>query len=517
MIEHQAIYTEQPEPFVEYKGNPLIEALPPILEDSSEVIDMLTSKIEHHDRERQYEPRYRMHFVLRLFRYFQPLEQHIDIEQRFSLCIRQGYLHRSPISPDYAMALADGHKAIKSGSYVLPVAYNPTGSGFAIIGLSGVGKTSAVTRILHLYPQVIVHSRYHDTPLVLKQIVWLKLECPHDGSVKGLCTEFFGAVDRAAGTDYFELYAKRATTINLMVQRMEQIARLHCVGVLVIDEIQHLRLAKGGGSERMLNFLVTLVNKIGIPVVLIGTTPAMEILQSEFRQARRSSGILGDLLWDRMKNDASWDIFVSSMWKNQWTRQAVPISDEFKAALYHESQGIVDIAVKLYAMAQMRAIGMQTDIIAPDDFRIVASEKLGLIKPALDALRSGDKKRIAAIGDIAPISVDDYFTAYLSMLPPITEGISKKSNDISISEQAVLDLLEYDIEPAQAKKLVGKAMAGNADKITLAKVVRKAIALYEAESGGADQSAADSVMPGDIRNSNDYDGMKDAGLVGKPL
>ena len=353
MIEYQAIYTEPPEPFTEYKGNPLIEALPPIWEDNSEVIDMLTSKIEHHDGERQYEPRHRMHFVLRLFRYFQPLEQHVDIEQRFSLCIRQGYIHRSPLSPDYAMALADGHKAIKSGGYVLPVAYNPTGSGFTIIGLSGVGKTSAVTRILNLYPQVIVHSRYHDTPLILKQIVWLKLECPHDGSVKGLCTEFFGAVDRAAGTNYFELYAKRATTINLMVQRMEQIARLHCVGVLVIDEIQHLRLAKGGGSEKMLNFLVTLVNKIGIPVVLIGTTPAMKILQSEFRQARRSSGILGDLLWDRMENDATWDIFVSSMWKNQWTRHTAPVSDEFKAALYHESQGIVDIAVKLYAMAQM--------------------------------------------------------------------------------------------------------------------------------------------------------------------
>ncbi|MCL2367213.1 MAG: ATP-binding protein [Oscillospiraceae bacterium] len=307
MTEHQAIYAEQPLP--EFKGNPLIEALPPILLDSREVIDMLSTKVEHHDGERQFEPRYRMQFVLRLFRYFQPLEQHLDIEERFSKCIRQGYIHRSPLSPDYAMSLAGGHKIIKSGGYYLPVAYSPTGSGFTIIGLSGVGKTSAVTRVLSLYPQVIVHSRYHDKPLVLKQIVWLKLECPHDGSVKGLCMEFFGAVDRAARTNYFEMYAKRSNTIDLMMQRMEQIARLHCVGVLVIDETQHLRLAKGGGSEKMLNFLVSLVNKIGIPVVLIGTTPAKDVLQSEFRQARRSSGILGDLLWDRMDNDGSWDIF----------------------------------------------------------------------------------------------------------------------------------------------------------------------------------------------------------------
>ena len=39
----------------------------------------------------------------------------------------------------------------------------------------------------------------------------------------------------------------------------------------------------------MLNFFVTLVNTIGLPVVMIGTTKAMSILQGEFRQARRGA------------------------------------------------------------------------------------------------------------------------------------------------------------------------------------------------------------------------------------
>jgi len=515
MTERQAVYIEQ-EFLPEYRNNPLIEALPPIW-DSNEVIDMLSHNDGHHDGERQLDPRYRIHCVLRLFRYFQPLEQHIDIDQRFSLCIRQGYLHRSPLSPDYAMALADGHKAIKSGSYILPTTYNPTGSGFTIIGLSGIGKTSAITRILNLYPQVIVHSHYRGTPLVLKQIVWLKLECPHDGLVKGLCMEFFEAVDRAAGTNYFELYVKRTSTIDILMLRMEQIARLHCIGILVIDEIQHLRLAKGGGSAKMLNFLVTLVNKIGIPVVLVGTTLAMEVLQSEFRQARRSSGHQGDLLWDRMKNDASWDIFVSTMWENQWTRQSVPMTDEFMNALYDESQGIVDIAVKLYAMVQIRAIGLQTDIFTPNDFHIVSSEKLGLIKPALDALRSGDKKRIAAIGDIAPISIEDYYTAYSAMLPLKVDDIPKKRAEISLSEQAVLKLLEMDVEPAQAKRFVGKAMAEQPDVKTLAGIVRKAFTLYITTSEKKPQDSEDTTAPNDVRKVNGYEEMKESGLVGEPL
>jgi hypothetical protein len=205
------------------------------------------------------------------------------------------------------------------------------------------------------------------------------------------------------------------------------------------------------------------------------------------------------------------------MWRYQWTRQKNPISDEFKTALYYESQGIVDIAVKLYAMAQMRAIGLQPDVLTPDDFRVVASEKLGLVKFALDALRSGDKKRISAIGDIEPISVNDYYVAYSAMLPPIAENILKKSDKITIPEQAVLNLLGMAIEPGLAKRLVGKAMAGDSEKKSLAEVMLKALTLYAAESDSADQSADESATPDDIREANDYEGMKAAGLVGKPL
>jgi len=91
MIEKEAIYTEQIVP--DYRNNPLIESLPPIW-GNDEVIDMLSHNEGFNEGERQLDPRYRMHCILRLFRCFQPLEQHIDIERRFSCCIRQGYLHR---------------------------------------------------------------------------------------------------------------------------------------------------------------------------------------------------------------------------------------------------------------------------------------------------------------------------------------------------------------------------------------------------------------------------------------
>jgi hypothetical protein len=506
MIEQTACYTQQV--VADYRGNPLIEALPPIL-SADEVIDILSHNDGHHDGERELDSQYRLHCVQRLFRYFQPLEQHVDIEGRFSRCIRQGYLHRNPLAKSYAEALAQGHNAIASRQGIDALeAFRPTAAGFTIIGLSGVGKTTAVSNILAAYPQVITHESYRETPLALKQVVWLKLDCPHDGSVKGLCMEFFDALDRTVKTNYFEACNSSRSTVDVLMIRMAQAARLHCLGVLVIDEIQHLNTAKGGGQEKMLNFFVTLVNTIGVPVVLIGTSRAMTILQSEFRQARRGSG-QGDLLWDRMKNDVTWGIFVSSMWQYQWTREAVALTEEFKHALYDESQGIIDIAVKLYAMVQIRAIAMGKETFKASDFKVVAKERLGLVKPMLDALRSGDKKKIEHYGDIAQVSMEDYYAAYSSALDS-SQAIPRKRSDVSLSEKTVLKLLELGIEPQKAKHLTGKVMVEHPESRNVADIVRLA---YRAFMSTPEADTEDERDPKDLRDVSGYTDILESGMV----
>ncbi|MEN3033112.1 AAA family ATPase, partial [Chromobacterium amazonense] len=106
------------------------------------------------------------------------------------------------------------------------------------------------------YPQVI----QHDAPFSLTQVVWLRLEAPALGSLRNLCIDFFHTVDRLIHTDYVKRYATK-TTVEQMVAYMAQVANLHALGVLVIDEIQHLRGAKVGAAALM-KFLVRLVNTI---------------------------------------------------------------------------------------------------------------------------------------------------------------------------------------------------------------------------------------------------------------
>ncbi|XWK90296.1 MAG: ATP-binding protein [Phormidium sp.] len=123
----------------------------------------------------------------------------------------------------------------------LPQRKRSTANGFTIIGMSGVGKTTAVEEILQLYPQVINHSYYHNRDFILRQIVWLKLDCPFDGSMKGLCLNFFQAVDDLLSTSYYQNYTGNGRrTVDELIPAMARVASLHCLGVLVIDELQNL-------------------------------------------------------------------------------------------------------------------------------------------------------------------------------------------------------------------------------------------------------------------------------------
>ena len=413
----------------------------------------------------------------------------------------------------YASALAEGAAAIRENSFNAMSNANSTAFGFTVIGISGVGKTTAIEKVLSLYPQTIQHTQYNNVPMFLTQLVWAKLDCPFDGSLKGLCTEFFTYVDSILGTSYAKMFSVYRMSVNQVMPVIAQVARAHCLGLLVIDEIQHLDQAKSGGRDMMLNFFVTLVNKVGVPVVLIGTPKAKPILESEFRQARRSSG-QGALFWDRMQNDISWEVMLRAMWKYQWTRKHTELTKELKNTLYDESQGIIDIAVKLYAMAQMKVIADKTEVITAKDIKEVAAVKYQPVQRMLDALRSGDTRKLAQYEDITPIGIEDYIAAQSARIAASAPSFSK-DEAMSLEEQAVLQLVEMDFPSKVARSSVRKAIGKSAIGQPLSSVVRKAYKLalnMEAERGQIDSVE----QPDDLRSAADgnlYNNLKKSGSI----
>jgi len=390
-----ATYTKQP--ITEYAGNPLIEALPPILSVETAMDLIANLPIEATPEELALERSTRIHCIDRLRSVIQPMLIHLDLESVFSLLIRRGYVGRNPTSPATVR-----HLHSLSGAQRYHDGFKSTAETFSLVGLSGIGKSTALWAILSLYPQTIRHERFEGKQFVHTQITWLKLDCPRDGSLAGFCQEFFIAVGKALGDeDYHKRF--RARNINDSLQQMAQVASTFFIGALLIDEIQNLHFAKTGGKDSMLNFFLHLVNNIGIPVVFIGTNSMVSLFSDVLRNARRSCGV-GIIEFKRFeKEDDEWKLLVKNLWSYQWCQQRSDLTDEIYNALYDHTQGVTDFLVKLLVLAQRYAIQSKEERITAASIRLISDSKMQILKPALSALRSRDPKQMSQFEDLLPI------------------------------------------------------------------------------------------------------------------
>lgn len=390
-----ASYAKQPIP--EYAGNPLIEALPPILSDiaAAELISNFPQPVD--PEELTLDGAIRIHCIDRLRTVVQPFLLHLDLESMFSLLIRRGYVGRNPTSPDTVR-----HLHSLSGAQRYHDAFKSTAETFSVVGLSGIGKSTALHAILSLYPQTIRHERYEGKQFVHTQITWLKLDCPRDGSLSGFCQQFFYAVGNALGDkDYHKRHRHR--NINDALQQMEQVASTFFIGALLIDELQNLHLAKTGGKESMLNFFLNLVNNIGIPVVFIGTNSMISLFSDVMRNARRCCGV-GMLEFKRFeKEDDEWKTLVENLWSYQWCKQTAELTGEIFDVLYEHTQGVTDFLVKLLVLSQRYAVQSGLECLTAEIIAKVSNSKMQILKPALSALRSRDPKRMRQFDDLLPI------------------------------------------------------------------------------------------------------------------
>lgn len=381
-----------------YDGNPLIEALPPIIEDDGRLVSMIMSRPQlPTSMERSLSSRLRSHCVGRLKTLVMPMEIHLDFEAAFSELLRQGYTARHPFHRDtVAMLHAETPEQLKY------CGFKSSADNLTLVGLSGMGKTTMLDAIVKLYPQVIYHSNYQGVPFLNPQIVWLKIECPHNGSAKGLCAAFFAALDAVLGTTYTEKYLSPRATVSLLLQRMSQLCRTYYIGALIIDELQHLNSASEGEEKKsLLNFFVTLSNDAGVPIVMSGTNAMVKLFSSVVRNARRATG-MGQFNFDRFhREDDEWVSLVGCLWGYTWV-SSVPLTEEVLDTIYDLTQGNTDFLIKLLTLAQRHAI---SEGLAVDSnlLRTVYEKRMIILHKAIEALRSNDPQQIADFEDMMPL------------------------------------------------------------------------------------------------------------------
>lgn len=433
-VEARYIAPELPD----YENNPLIEALPRIL-TTEEAIERLAHFPAFNEAMRKIPDHLRFHQLEAGLRFFSPLDIHLDLERRISCLLRSGYTERNPLKHEFYKKIDQGIDSFSQYGDDDDF-YSTKYHGFNVVGMSGVGKSQTIERILSTYPQVIRHSNYKNKTFTNSQLVWLKLDCPFDGSIKGLCLNFFEAVDRIFGTNYLKNYGSKKTT-DQMLPYIALVAANHFLGVLVIDEIQRLNSAKSGGAEKMLNFFTQLVNTVGVPVVMVGTYKALPLFSNDFSQTRRGTG-QGDVIWDRMAFDEQWQLFVESLWNYQYTRKEAVMDgkDNLSMVLYEETQGITDLAVKTFIFAQQRAIESGQEKITASIIRSVARDKFKMLQHALKALKDKDKRALENYEDLYPALKDLNFktataAGELANAPEVQAEINKNNSSVTGNEE----------------------------------------------------------------------------------
>ncbi|MGK9484728.1 ATP-binding protein [Bacillus tropicus] len=448
----EANYKEQV--LSEYDNNPFIEALPPIF-DEDDVLErfMVTPRITEQDK--QSETNIRYHVLKRVKNFIQPLPIHFEVERRLSTLIRRGYLARNPLDKTFLERIRvlhqlredeeGAHKYIDERlNYI-----RSTADSLSIIGISGIGKTTAIERLLLMYPQVIKHEAYKRQLFNRTQIVWLKIDCPYDGSLSTMCKGFFKAIDDLLGTRYLEKYGYLNRVTSTMLLHMTSLASMYGIGVLVIDEIQHLLHSKND-QEEMLNFFVTLSNTVGIPTVLIGTSKAQQLFKGNFRQARRAASD-GAIIWDRMAEDSEeWEFFLETLWELQCLKTRSELTGEIKKTFYEECQGITSVAVNLFILAQERALfdeSNEGETITSRVLKRTAKEDMKIIQPMLNAIRKNDLKAMYKYEDIM-INLDELMINHKQNTEyegEIKAAMKERQNTLQYKRQDMIESLSVEV------------------------------------------------------------------------
>lgn len=431
-----------------FRGNPLNEALPPTL-TPHEVTEYLLQLPAYSDADREMSQVARLEMTETAREFFVPNGKHLMVYYAITNMIRRGYVRRNPVLWEYWKQVHTNIKSFLEAIKKRPFP-NSRARGLAIVGRGGTGKSTTVEKELQSLPQVITHVSYKGQDFIMKQLVWLKLDCPRNGSLRELCVNFFRAVDEVLGTNYEKRYAGVGgsyRTLEALIVGIARVAANHCLGILVIDEIQDLSEARSGGDITMVNFFVHMENAIGVPFALIGTQDAMTVLSKQFRQARRVSE-QGYILWDRMSEvepdiekydddddddeavatadlstappasqikedeketgprpDPVWKNFVETLWTYQYVKhprelKTNVVEDKCAHTLYSVSKGVPAVAQTVFVLTQQLAILTGEEEITPRLIRETVKLYQQVIEEMLGEARMKKPREIRPVSDL---------------------------------------------------------------------------------------------------------------------
>lgn len=214
---------------------------------------------------------------------------------------------------------------------------------FTIIGTSGIGKSSTISRALNLIRANYMIEIEKPYTRILPCLI---VQCPFDSSVKGLLVEILRKVDEQLGTSYFKSATiGNRTTTDMLIGSVSQICLNH-IGLLVVDEIQNVVNSRNG--KNLIGSLTQIINNSGISICMVGTPESERFFEQAMQLARRSIG----LKYEELNYDSQFKNICTTLFSYQYTKKYSEISDQIIESLYQYSGGNISVIISLIHDAQ---------------------------------------------------------------------------------------------------------------------------------------------------------------------
>lgn len=321
----------------------------------------------------------------------------------------QGLLQRNPHIEANRQRINETSEL--KGAELKTVPWFPTfASGAILEAITGMGKSQILDRYLSLLPTVIEHPGLPECQWAkLKQLVYLKVHMPSDGSRGGFLESAFLALDESLGSNYRQQF--KSWTVERKTVMFLHLLSLHRCGLLVVEEAQEKNLAHTAFAREFQTFFLRVLNW-GIPTVVLGNPLAFTELRSFSQDADRfSEGGWHTMLPANDPTDDEWvKHWMPGLWKPTLLDEpdvpysplpnsnAEPTLDHF---IWNRTAGVPRYLCRLRREVQKRALFTQkpinTEMI---DLVYRSSKTFDSIRTRIEAMVAKDWKKLQSFSDI---------------------------------------------------------------------------------------------------------------------
>ena len=288
---------------------------------------------------------------------------------------------------------------------------------FTIIGPSGIGKSSAISRAINILTEIPVLNLGNT-----KVIACLQVQAPADSSVKGLLLEILRKADEMLQTNYHQNAMKSHPTVQMLISSCSQVALNH-ISILIVDEIQNVVNSKNG--KMVIGTLTQLINNSGVSICMVGTPESTVFFDQAMMLARRSLG----LNYTMMEYGEEFREFCEVILGYCYVHKLPQVDEPMLVWLYNHSSGNASVVVGLIHDAQEIAILEGLERLDVSTLNIAFEKRMTMLHDYLTPKSTKSnpvKKRKSELPDV----VEEHCAADLISIYQVSMNAKEFQNDI---------------------------------------------------------------------------------------